>query len=129
MPRANRPNRGGKRVGAGRPKGSRAKVQSEVRQLALAGDFGREALDTLVSIMRNKETPPATRVSACALLLDRAYGKALLPVSLDLKFRAEDLSDDDLACIIAGGTIHGSVGNGHAVEHGRHSAARPPLAR
>ncbi len=68
---------GGKRPGAGRPKGSSNKGTPEQRrtftELALA--YSLEALETLVTVMRDGKSESA-RVLACSHILDRALGKA-----------------------------------------------------
>jgi hypothetical protein len=92
--------RGGKRPGAGRPKGSPNKVRPEVR--LVARDFGPEAIGVLRRIMNDENTPAAQRISAAALLLDRAYGRALQPIDPALNFNPDDLSDDELVRIIRG---------------------------
>ena len=53
--------------------GGRPKVVSQVKELAR--EYTAEAIQTLVSIMTNKKSPPAARVSAANALLDRGYGK------------------------------------------------------
>lgn len=69
-------HRGGKRLGAGRRKGSRNRATSE--QLGtlteMAQSHARVALETLVSIARDGESE-AARVSAANAILDRGYGK------------------------------------------------------
>jgi len=69
--------RGGKRPGAGRPKGSRNKVTEEKRKrLAdLAQEYTEEALEALVSVVRDGEAPHSAKVNAATALLDRAHGK------------------------------------------------------
>lgn len=58
---------GGRRVGA------LNKVTADVR--VAAQDYGSEALDALVEVMRSNESPPAARIAAAREVLDRAYGK------------------------------------------------------
>ena len=53
--------------------GGRPKVVGEVRELART--HTGEAVETLVSIMKNPKAAPAARVSAANALLDRGYGK------------------------------------------------------
>ncbi len=77
---------GGKRKGAGRPKGALdaqprfriAKSLSlqkwEFAKYAL--QYADEALDRLAEIMRDVEAPAAERLSAIRIILDRALGKA-----------------------------------------------------
>lgn len=65
-------SRGGKREGAGRPKG---KVTAAKRQLSdLAKGHAERALQTLADIADGGESE-AARVSAAVAILDRAYGK------------------------------------------------------
>lgn len=65
--------RGGKREGAGRPKGAPNKATADVREVAQ--EYSQEALTTLAQIMRSSEHPAAARVSAANAILDRAHGK------------------------------------------------------
>jgi hypothetical protein len=71
---------GGKREGAGRPKGRRNKVTADIKEIAQS--FGEEAITQLVEIMRDGEAPPAARVAATKEILDRGYGKAKQDVEL-----------------------------------------------
>lgn len=75
--------RGGKRPGAGRPKGARDKATRE--QGATLGEMARAhtaaALKTLAAIAKSGESE-AARVSAANALLDRGYGRP--PQSLEL---------------------------------------------
>ena len=81
--------RGGKRPGAGRPKGSRNKATDE--QLAgitaLAQSHSEAAMRSLVHIATNGESE-AARVSAANAILDRGYGKP--PQSLEHKGDADN---------------------------------------
>ncbi len=78
---------GGKRPGAGWPKGSSNKGTPEQRrtftELALA--YSLEALETLVTVMRDGKSESA-RVLACSHILDRALGKA--PQHADIQAKA-----------------------------------------
>ncbi|MCO8160963.1 hypothetical protein NRB16_24545 [Pseudomonas sp. LJDD11] len=65
---------GGKRPGAGRPKGGRNKVTADIK--VIAQSYGEEAITALVEILRDGEAPPAARVAASKEILDRGYGKA-----------------------------------------------------
>jgi hypothetical protein len=72
---------GGKRHGAGRPKGSRA-----LTLLAATGErmgfyeaarqFDQKALQVIVSVMMDDNQPASLRLAAANDLLDRAYGRA-----------------------------------------------------
>ena len=89
---------GGKREGAGRPKG---KVSAAKRDIAeKAKKHGEAALAVLVAIAQNEEEPAASRVSAANALLDRGYGKPIqavsgpdggdIPLGLTIGFRRAD---------------------------------------
>lgn len=64
--------RGGKRAGAGRRKGSVNKLAADIK--ALAQPYGPEALDVIVSAMRDGEKL-ADRLTAAKEMLDRGYGR------------------------------------------------------
>lgn len=72
---------GGKRDGAGRPKGALNKATLDVREAAQA--FTEDALKILAEIMKADEQPAAARVSAAKELLDRGHGKSTQPVGGD----------------------------------------------
>lgn len=75
--------RGGKREGAGRPKGARdAATKDQIAGIAgLARSHTDVALNALVEIARDGESESA-RVSAASAILDRAYGKPQQSVDL-----------------------------------------------
>lgn len=73
--------RGGKREGAGRPKGSPNKATASIRDAAQA--FTEEALQTLAKVMRDPDSPAASRVAAASALLDRGHGKPTQSVDID----------------------------------------------
>jgi hypothetical protein len=57
------------------------KILADIK--ALAREYARDAIDTLNSVMKDPKAPPAARVSAASIILDRGYGKA--PQSVDVK--------------------------------------------
>jgi hypothetical protein len=65
--------KGGKRPGAGRPKGSLNKATADVKQIA--GVYSEKAIKTLAAIMDDEGAPAAARVAASNAILDRTYGK------------------------------------------------------
>lgn len=69
--------RGGKRAGAGRPKGRPNKVTAEVKELAQ--QYGRQAIEALAQLMVEAESEQA-RIAAAKELLDRGYGKSAQPL-------------------------------------------------
>lgn len=68
--------RGGKRQGAGRPKGRKnnATIEQKASLSELARSYVPDALESLAQVMR-AGISEAARVSAAIALLDRAYGK------------------------------------------------------
>ncbi len=70
--------RGGKRSGAGRPKGAKGKTAPEIK--ALAREHGEEAINTLVDLMRNAESE-MVRERAAMDLLDRGIGKPVQEIT------------------------------------------------
>lgn len=73
--------RGGKRPGAGRPKGSRNKKTLDQENMILrAQGVASLAIDVLTEIAEHGESEPA-RIAAATHLLDRAYGK---PVRMEV---------------------------------------------
>lgn len=73
----NQSNRGGKRPGAGRPKGAvdRATAEQKATLEELARSHTETALNVLVQVAQASESD-AARVSAASVILDRGYGKA-----------------------------------------------------
>lgn len=99
--------RGGKREGAGRPKGSRsAATKDQIAGIAdLAKEHTDQALAALVEIMTGGESE-AARVSAANSILDRGYGKpqqtvdntssdgSMSPKPTRVEFIAPNVDDD-----------------------------------
>lgn len=63
----------------GRQKGTPNRSTAEVK--SLAQQYGPEAIETLVSIMRDSENDTA-RIAASKEIMDRAYGKAAQAVEV-----------------------------------------------
>lgn len=61
--------------------GGRPKAAHRVRDLAR--ERTEDAIDVLVSIMRDEGAPAPARVSAASAILDRGYGKPSQPVDGD----------------------------------------------
>ena len=77
--------RGGKREGAGRPKGAVNKATADIRDAAQ--EFTTEALQTLAQVMRNSESD-AARVAAANSILDRGHGKPKQALDVDANVKA-----------------------------------------
>lgn len=73
--------RGGKRPGAGRPKGTVSQAKQEIA--ATARGYATEMLKVLVNIAKDKEQPASARVSAASHVIERGYGKPVAPVEHD----------------------------------------------
>lgn len=85
--------RGGKREGAGRPKGAVNKATADVREAARA--FTTDALETLAQIMKAGESE-AARVAAANSILDRGHGKPKQSLDVDATVRRPEDALDDL---------------------------------
>lgn len=71
---------GGKREGAGRPKGRRNKITADIK--ALAQVYAPSAIETLAGIMAKEGAPEAARIAAAKELIDRGYGKAVQAIDV-----------------------------------------------
>jgi hypothetical protein len=85
---------GGKRPGAGRPKGSRAltliaPTGERMSFYEAARLYDREALRVIASVFMDEKQPTALRLAAANDLLDRAYGRP--PVAVDATTREMSL--------------------------------------
>jgi hypothetical protein len=85
---------GGKRPGAGRPKGSPNKATADIRDAAQL--YTEQAIATLVEVMVSSEHPAAARVSAANSLLDRGYGKPKQSLDVEAKINAQEDALDAL---------------------------------
>ncbi|WP_370309282.1 hypothetical protein [Sphingobium abikonense] len=74
-------NRGGKREGAGRPKGAPNKATASIREIARL--YTDDAVNALVRVLTDGSAPHAAVVSAANSILDRGYGKAATIVQGD----------------------------------------------
>src|ERR1051325_8688468 len=94
------PMRGGKRPGAGRPRGSINKASRELREIAQA--YTVEAIETLAHLMRSAESE-GTRLNAANALLDRAYGKPTQMIDgISSPADPAEMSDAELMAIVRG---------------------------
>jgi hypothetical protein len=80
MPRKNRPPkgqnpRGGKRDGAGRPRGPNGRGAAFKHLRELARSHTEDAIQTIVNIMNNKSNDAWVRLACANAILDRGYGK------------------------------------------------------
>lgn len=74
-------SKGGRRPGAGRPKGAVTKAGADVRELARV--YVADAVHGLAQIAKDAGAPPAARVAAWNAILDRAVGKPAQAVTGD----------------------------------------------
>jgi len=80
----------------------------------LARDMCPEALETLGKIMRDTKSTSTARAIAADRILDRGYGKvpqAIGVVAQVTARKASDLTDDELAQIVAGTATHAVASN------------------
>lgn len=77
--------KGGKRAGAGRPKGAVAKATADIREAAQ--QYSEQALQVLVNVATAGESE-AARVAAANAILDRAHGKPKQSVDVDASVKA-----------------------------------------
>lgn len=68
--------------GPGRKKGIPNKATRPIRELAQ--DYSEEAIEVLVSLMRNTELSAQARLGAARELLDRGFGRPAQGVSVDV---------------------------------------------
>jgi hypothetical protein len=87
---------GGRRLGAGRPSGSRDVATTEQRATLseLARSYTEVAIQTLVEVA-TKSSSDSARIAAACALLDRAYGRPAQTVI------AEEAAGDPLGDLIA----------------------------
>lgn len=77
--------RGGKREGAGRPKGAVNKATADIREAAQ--EYTERALAVLVEVMTTGDSA-AARVAAANSVLDRGHGKPTQSVDVDANVKA-----------------------------------------
>jgi hypothetical protein len=85
--------RGGKRPGSGRKKGTPNRLTSSLKQYA--AQYGTEAIDKLVEVMRNPEAPLNSVVAAARELLDRGFGKPVQTVEVSGEIQPIDRAELD----------------------------------
>jgi len=75
-------SRGGRRPGAGRPKGKVSEAKRSIAQAAR--EHAEIALTVLIAVAQDVAAPPSARVSAANAILDRGYGKPVAQVEVAL---------------------------------------------
>lgn len=83
--------------------GGRPKMPAEMKQLAQS--LTVEAIETAAEIMRATDAKRSDRLAACVFLRDTGYGRPAQAIEhsgeIGLAKDASDLSDDELAAIVA----------------------------
>lgn len=88
---------------SGNPGGKPRGMINGVHVPTLAREYGPEAIRTLAEIMRDKEAPPAPRVKAAEVLLNRGFGLAPAVVTMVTEQRdASEYTDEELAAALEG---------------------------
>ena len=96
---------------SGNPKG-RPKIPEDVRTLARA--HTREAIETHIEIMRDKDAPPAARGASANAILDRAYGKPAQAIDATVNINTLiDARSSDLAAALLAITAQGGSDEAH----------------
>lgn len=95
----------------GRPKAVKAVEETAREHTPLA-------MDTLAEVCRNKKAPPAARVSAASVLLDRGWGKARQDVKVTGTVDVRKLDDLGLDQALRGelAAFLGGLGQGSDIE-------------
>jgi hypothetical protein len=92
--------RGGKREGAGRPKGAVNKATADIREAAQA--YTDRALAVLVDVMANGDSA-AARVAAANAVLDRGHGKPRQSMDVDASLHTDFLPEVQVVLVRPGG--------------------------
>ena len=108
---------GGKREGAGRKAGSPNKATAAIRELA--GKYAGNAIDTLVALMNDDETPAAARISAAKELVERGFGRPGSYATLELETPLSELSPKDAIAVVTDNTTAGAI----SIEEGQRLVA------
>jgi predicted component of type VI protein secretion system len=82
----------------GNPGGRTSAEKKELR--AYAREFSKEAIDGLVSVLRDEKASEVAKVRAAEVLLDRGFGKAPVEVNVN--------ADEELTALLAGLEIDNS---------------------
>ncbi len=88
MARIKRTAKGTSAKGVSGNRGGRPKLNTDLRDLAREHTTG--AIEALVTIMRHKHAPAATRVSAAVAMLDRGHGKPMQTLEHDIPVLEKD---------------------------------------
>ena len=80
--------------------GGRPKVLHDVKQLAK--EASKDAIDTLIKVMKNDQAPVAARVTAAQAILDRAWGKPSQTIEANINV-FDRMSDEELVKFISSG--------------------------
>jgi len=78
----------------GRQKGTRNKLTAEIKEVA--SEYGPEAVETLVKLMRDENNPQIQRAAAEALL-DRGFGRPMQAIQADVSVATRAVYHDPTA--------------------------------
>ena len=94
----------GNRMG-GRPVGVKTGEGKHARAAEIAKGYVVEAVEVWLKVMQDEGAPAQARIAAAAHMVERAEGKPVQPTEdVTPRRRAEDMTDDELADIIAAGS-------------------------
>lgn len=93
-------------------------VMADIKQLAKAA--APSAIETLVSVMQSPNSPPAAKVAAAGVLLDRGYGKAPQTIDANVNW-SDNLGDHEQRALLSAlAAISGDEGRDDLGSHGTH---------
>ena len=100
-------NHGGKRQRSGRKPGSPNKATVAIR--SLAGGHAGSAINMLVNLMEDQDTPAAARISAAKELLERGFGRPGSYAALDLDTPLSELTSKEAIGVISDKAATGTI--------------------
>ncbi len=71
----------------------------DVRELARS--FSKDAVETLYAVMKDKKSPPGTKLVAANSILDRGWGKPQQTIEANVTTSFDGMTDDELRAFIA----------------------------
>lgn len=67
------------------------RIREVTQVMELAREYTTDAIDALKNVLKSADSPPAAKVSAATVILDRGWGKPKETVDMTVKQTLEDL--------------------------------------